>query len=437
MRRLLLTVTAAAAITAGCTGEDDADVAALGELEPDSCLPIEPPEDPPGAVTGVTSDDEEILDELATQVADIRDLEWVEDLVTLLLEPGRLGEVIEMVRTPDPLDVERRLLVAVGAAPADLDLQAAVIDHETSRAGYYFWEPPQAVAAQETAGELTPLERLVLAHEYTHALADQAVGMPRDAMVGTDGDTDASLAAHALVEGEAMLLERLWAFLHLTAEDRPERLEQDIFSAVDSDLPHLVQRRNAFPYDEGLAMVCDAYREGGWDAVNSLYEDPPATTAEVITGTEVEVAAPPEVTAPGEPGIDWTDIGNTTVGVAELAWHFEAPGNDTDAALDEPLERALAWAGGEVTVWTDTTAGDTDLVALALRDNGATATPLCDSIDAWQTAAFPDAKRTASGSEVVFDRGDSTAVLHCDGDEVVLAVAPEEQLALEVAGADR
>ena len=435
MRRALLTIAATAAIAAGCTGEDGTDVAALGELEPASCLPVEPLDDPPEAVTGVTGDDEAVLDELAAQVADIRELAWVEDPVTILLEPGRLGEVIEMLRTPDPLDVERRLLVAVGAAPDDLDLQAAIIDHEVTRAGYYFWEPPQAVIRQETAGELTPTERLVLAHELTHALADQAIGMPREAMVGADGDTDASLAAHALVEGEAMLVERLWASLHLTAEERPDRLEQDTVAAVDSDLPHVVQRRNAFPYDEGLAFVCEAYREGGWDAVDALYDGPPATTAEVLTGTEVELADPPAVTAPGEPGIDWTEIGNATVGAAELAWHFEAPGDDPDAALDDPLERALAWAGGEATVWTDTTTGEEDLVALALVDNGATDTPLCDSVDAWQTAAFPEAERTSSGEQVVLDRGDSTAVLRCDGDEVALVIADREELAIEVAGA--
>ena len=434
MRRALLTVGAAAVFTAACTAAEP-EVAALGDLDPDTCLPVEPMDDPPGAVAGVTPDDEEVVDAVAEQVADIRELEWVEDPETILLEPGRLGEVIEMLRTPDPLDVERRLLVAVGAAPADLDLQAAIIDHETSRAGYYFWEPPQALVRQETTGELTPEERLVLAHEFTHALADQTIGMPREAMIGADGDTDASLAAHALVEGEAMLLERLWAFLHLTAEGRPDRLELDTVTAVDGDLPHVVQRRNAFPYDEGLAFVCDAYREGGWDAVDALYDDPPSTTVEVLTGTEVEVASPPAVAPPGEPGIDWTDIGTATVGAAELAWHFEAPGNDPDAALDRPLERALAWAGGEVTVWADTTTGEEDLVALALADNGTTDTPLCDSIDAWQTAAFPDAERTSAGDQVVFDRGDRTAVLRCDDAEVVLSIAPEEQLATQVAGA--
>lgn len=435
MRRVLLIAGVAAAVTLGCTAQEP-DVAALGDLDQDTCLPVDPMDDPPDAVAGVTADDEERTEEVAEQVANIRELAWDEVPVPVLIDPPRLREVIEMVRSTDPLDVERRLLAAVGAAPADLDLQAAITDFEASRAGYYLWEPPQVLVRQDAEGELTPGERMVLAHEFTHALADQRIGMPQDAMTGAEGDTDAALAAHALVEGEAVVVESLWASLHLPADDRPDRLDLESAASGDGDLPHLVQRRAAFPYVEGRAFVCDLYREGGWEAVDALYDDLPATTAQILTGAAFEVSNPPAVTAPGEPAEQWVEIGNATVGAAELTWHFEAPGDDTDAALDDPQERALAWAGGEVTVWTDTATGEEDVVALSLVDNGEAATSLCDSIDAWQTAAFPDADRSERTDGTLFDRGDVTAVLRCDGDEVVLGIAADGAVAEAVTAPD-
>ena len=394
MRRALLTVGTAAIITAACTAEEP-EVAALGDLDPDTCLPVEPMDDPPGAVAGVTADDEEVIDAVAEQVATIRELAWDEVPVPVLIDPPRLREVIEMGRATDPLDVEQRLLVAVGAAPTDLDLQAAITEFETSRAGYYRWEPPQVLVRQDGQGELTPGERMVLAHELTHALADQRIGLSREALTGAGGDTDAAMAAHALAEGEAVVVERLWASLHLSAQDRPDRLDLDATAGGDDDLP--------------------------------------TTTAQILTGTEVEVVPPPAATAPGE---QWVEIGTATVGAAELTWHFEAPGIDTDAALDDPQERALAWAGGEVTVWTDTATGEQDVVALSLVDNGTAAVALCDPVDAWQTAAFPDAERSERTDGALFDREDGHAALRCDGDHVRLAIAADEALAAAVAGSN-
>ena len=96
----------------------------------------------------------------------------------------------------------RRTYVALGLLPDTLDLDALLLDLYTEQVlGYY--DPSERtlfVVSGESVRELQP----VIAHELVHALQDQHTNL--DSLIAGDRGNDRQTAAHAAMEGHAMLV---------------------------------------------------------------------------------------------------------------------------------------------------------------------------------------------------------------------------------------
>jgi hypothetical protein len=78
-----------------------------------------------------------------------------------------------------------------------------------------------------------------------------------------------------------------------------------------------------FPYAEGEEFVAATRAAGGWEAVNALYADPPASSEQVIHRRDDEIAS---VSVPDRSGRAWSRVGSEGVvaGEADLATMFAA-----------------------------------------------------------------------------------------------------------------
>ncbi len=366
--------------------------------------------------------------DITERVEELRGLERSEELDVAFLSSADIERrVAELVREDYPAqeaDLDRRLLAALGAVPADLDLQAVQAELVSGQvAGFYEPESGELVVRSDDPGQpLDATEQVTLAHEVEHALADQALGLDVE---DPDQPSDAARAALAVVEGDATLTMQRFA---LASFD----LSQQLAMATDpevlgsqqrlEDFPHALTAPLLFSYTEGLAFVCDRYAEGGWDAVDAAYAQRPATTAEILFPDRYPLT-PVEPRQPGAPGGRWREARSDTFGAADLLWLFAAPGDDAGAALAGARERAGDWAGGRSVVHTD---GDATAVGLALVGGAGGGPPLCDSLGAWYDAAFPDAAEAAvEGADLARDGAAQDAVLRCDGEEVRLGIAPD------------
>ncbi|MBW3604307.1 MAG: hypothetical protein KY460_05215 [Actinobacteria bacterium] len=379
----------------------------------------------------------EQIAQISELVTELRSLEFTDAPDPEFLDDEQLSqrlaaEVTEEYDAEDA-EIDARLLAALGAVPADIDLIELQTELLASQvAGFYDPDTGELVVRGAVGDDgLSPTGQSTLAHELQHALADQTLDLPIDTTEDTS-QSDAALAALSLVEGDATLTQQQFTITGLNlSEQLALSADPDALSAQEqlADVPHYLAQSLQFPYLAGLRFVCERYLAGGWDAVNAAYDDLPTTSAEILDpqryGTD---AIDPR--DPGDPGGDWERQRTTTLGAADLLWLFEAPGNDTARALDEPRDRALAWTGGEVTVWTD---GDATALGIALTQDAAGS--LCDSIATWYERAFPDSTDapTRRDERLVREGSQHGGVVTCAGDEVRVGIAPDATTARAVA----
>jgi hypothetical protein len=135
------------------------------------------------------------------------------------------------------------------------------------------------------------IEETVMVHELMHALQDQHFKLSeREKQLMTD--TDANMAYHAVLEGEAVLV-MLAHMLQKNNVDFAEVIKDDamlgmISSAaqaeqlIDPSTPKYFAEMLKFPYLEGLKFVVAAYRRGGWPELDRVHANPPHTTREIL-----------------------------------------------------------------------------------------------------------------------------------------------------------
>jgi hypothetical protein len=140
------------------------------------------------------------------------------------------------------------------------------------------------------------LRQSVVIHELTHALQDQRFHAgARD--LALQKDTDGSLALHALMEGEAtfVMLDYVLDRAGQKMSDvmgSPEALELLTSSmnagdaTIDPGTPRYFAESLKFPYAEGLKLVIEGYRRGGGKMIDSMDENPPRSTREVLHPAE-------------------------------------------------------------------------------------------------------------------------------------------------------
>lgn len=348
------------------------------------------------------------------------------EFVTMAEVQRRAVEVNTEYLDRDRADIDARTLALLGAIEPGLDLAQTQLDAlDAGVAGFYDPDTGELVIGSES---MDAMGAFITAHELVHALTDAELGLPDLEGLAEDNGSDAAFAALAAIEGDASLYSQRFVGEHLPFDQLLE-LEADSADAMDEldGLPHFVVRNLEFPYVEGMTFTCDVFLDGGWEAVDGTYRHPPTTSAQVLFPDryrDEETAA--DVPRPSGP-TGWQLLHTDTFGAADLLFLLEAPGDDDSAALSNPLDRAAAWAGGEISTWAD---GDETAVAVVLADRGG-ATPLCDTIAEFYAAAFPDARETAEGT---FESTTQAAVVACDGTEVALGIGPDVEIAAAAIG---
>lgn len=134
--------------------------------------------------------------------------------------------------------------------------------------GWYSSETKQLVVA--TAGS-DDLGRGVMLHEMFHALQDQHFDL-YNLHLQSQAEPDYDKAITAIIEGEAMLAVS-------------ELMNYDFLAHAQLPAEGTISDRlfeNIFLYGAGLKFIQAVRDDGGWDAINAVFTDPPQATTLIL-----------------------------------------------------------------------------------------------------------------------------------------------------------
>jgi hypothetical protein len=122
----------------------------------------------------------------------------------------------------------------------------------------------------------------VISHELTHALQDQHFNLRRFEK-WPRGDSDAELAAHALIEGDATLAMNLYLVKNpMVALAFSKSLITGVATAQYDQAPRAMRESLIFPYLQGSVWATQLYKKGGWPMVSEAYTRLPLSTEQIL-----------------------------------------------------------------------------------------------------------------------------------------------------------
>jgi hypothetical protein len=235
------------------------------------------------------------------------------------------------------------------------------------------------------------LEETVMVHELTHALQDQLFALSKKEQ-SLMTDTDANVAYHAVLEGEAVLV-MVAHMLEKNGMKLDDVIHEDamldmITSSVSADqmldpsTPPYFAEMLKFPYLEGLKFVIAAYRKGGWAELDKVHSNPPRSTREVLHPEDYFARAAGAARTAFDAKKPQDAIAAEHLG--EFHWRYLV---GAAASRGWRNDRAVVYQDGRVEIDTD-------------WDDAARATQFAAAYDAFLKKRGLDAKVTRDGARV-------------------------------------
>jgi hypothetical protein len=212
---------------------------------------------------------------------------------------AQMERELEREYTDDEIAAEGAAGALIGLYPAGIDLKRQELKLLRSQVvGFYDPHEHEMVLVEgspdigffDRAAEFLVQRDLVgemlLAHELTHALQDQNFDLGKRLEALKDDD-DRALAFQSVAEGDATIAGMAYvtgAMDNAALDTIVAQLDQlpKLFASETPGTPKGLSAPLLFQYSDGVRFVAEAYRRGGWSAVDALYANPPGSTHQII-----------------------------------------------------------------------------------------------------------------------------------------------------------
>jgi hypothetical protein len=340
--------------------------AALTPAQNTTIAPLSAPTQPQSLADFIAA-----ADEVLAQMSKITGLELRSPLKKSLRSRDQIrAYVIKQMsedRTPAERYADARSGEALGLIPKGFDTDKFLVNVLTEQIeGLYDpktheffiadWSPPED-------------QRMVMAHELTHALQDQHFQIEGWARAARPND-DAELAREAFLEGSATaaMVDYMMLPMGRSLKDLPD-FDASVFVSDQADTPTLkkappfLKDALLFPYLHGLNFSSAVLRGSGWASLPAIFARPPASTQQILhpelykSGKIAPTIAVPDLG--GILGEKWVKIDENLVG--EFGWN-EILKQFLDVERGKSL--AAAWDGDRYVLYEQK---DTKKLLLAIR----------------------------------------------------------------------
>jgi hypothetical protein len=315
---------------------------------------------PPAGVSKVATDADFIAaaDEVLGQMSQITGLKLVTPLKKSLRSREEIRAYVIKQMNEEKNAAERyadqRSAEAFGLLPKGFDLDTFMVNVLTEQVeGLYDPKTKEFYIA-----DWSPLadQRMVMAHELTHALEDQHFQI-ESWLKAARPNEDAELARDAVLEGSAMaaMVDYLMLSTGRSLKDLPDfdpgMLIGDLGNTPTlQKAPPFLKDSLIFPYIGGLSLSAAILKNTGWAALPGVFDKPPVSTQQILhpalyrsgkIPTTVELPRLEKLL-----GSDWSKLDENIMG--EFGWK-EVLKQFLDA--DRAKMLAAAWDGDRFAVF--------------------------------------------------------------------------------------
>jgi hypothetical protein len=174
-------------------------------------------------------------------------------------------------------------LSALGLLPPDYPLRQKYIDLLGEQIAAFYDQHQHRLFMFEDASLSATQNRIILAHELTHALQDQHFGL-LTLPIEVKNNDDLALATTALVEGDATMAMSDFMLRNFSLKSLRENISGMFTQNMEQlqKAPRYLREMLIFPYLRGQEFCTAILARGGFDALNEVYKNPPASSAQIL-----------------------------------------------------------------------------------------------------------------------------------------------------------
>lgn len=200
-----------------------------------------------------------------------------------------LAKRIKKSLKSDEIKADELALKMFGFVPQDFDLRKSTMDLLTEQAAaFYDYDEKRLFLMEESNIDS---ERMTLAHELSHALADQHFNLEKF-MDEKPSNDDENLAHSSVVEGQASWL--MIAYGLKVAGQRPAPTLEMLRPITDSgsastgdypvlsDAPIYIKQSLIFPYAQGTTFFNAVFERLGKRAFAEVFQRPPSGSSQIL-----------------------------------------------------------------------------------------------------------------------------------------------------------
>lgn len=322
--------------------------------------------------------------------------------------------------TPAEMHAAEVLLRAFGLAPNDFAYRTFLVKLLTEQvAGYYDPKAQQFYLADwiELDGQ-----KPVMAHELTHALQDQHFNLKRFEK-WPKGDSDAELAAHALIEGDATLAMTIYMSKNpLVALAFIRSLgAQEASSEQFRQAPRALRESLLFPYEEGSTWATQLYKRGGWEMVSQAFTKLPQSSEQILHADKYfAYEAPQKIALPdfrSTLGPSWKRIDYDVNG----EWGYYLILDEFLNNTSESKQASAGWGGDRFALYETGKPNEFFIAQLTAWDTPADAREFFDAYAKRTSKRYPDARETkATEDRMEWQTGSGGVALELRGSRIAI-----------------
>ncbi|MBZ5726474.1 MAG: ImmA/IrrE family metallo-endopeptidase [Acidobacteriia bacterium] len=200
-----------------------------------------------------------------------------------------LNKRVKDVASPEEIRAEELTLKKFGLVPRDFDLAKSTVELLTEQAAaFYDYNKKKLFITESTPSDT---QEPVLAHELSHALADQNFNLARFIRQGRKSD-DGATARLAVMEGQAtwLMSEYLARKSGQSLKDSPA-LVAAMSNLSDSgagqypiyeNAPLYLRRTLVFPYTKGMLFQNAVFQRDGEEGFGEVFRRAPVSTQQIV-----------------------------------------------------------------------------------------------------------------------------------------------------------